>query len=307
MTENAETRLTEYPKVSIGLPVYNGEQVIRKRLESLMRQSYSNFELIISDNASTDTTSSTCQEYVKKDPRIRFFQQKKNMGGMWNFNFVLKEAKCEYFVWASADDLWHPEFIQKNMEILIKKKEFVGSVTKEKFLISKDYHSHSRIRRYLRKKIISRRPNLFPIRGSYYRKVRSVLKSKPSNIMYGVVRTNALRKSVTEERFQGDEWSYILNIIRFGDFYEIEKFMLYRTEHGISWDGILKTSRKFNNNFYGIIFPNYPLTAWCAKNLGKKVFLKNLDQFILFNLEGMLAILFEVFLIIKNKLFGNES
>jgi len=71
------------PKVTIGLPVYNGEKFIRKNLDSLLSQSYPYFELIISDNASTDSTSSICKEYEKKDKRIRYIRQKKNMGAVF--------------------------------------------------------------------------------------------------------------------------------------------------------------------------------------------------------------------------------
>ena len=80
------------PKISVGIPVYNGEKFIRKSIESVLRQTYRNFELIISDNASTDSTSDICTEFLTKDSRIKFVRQDKNMGPIWNFNFVLSTS-----------------------------------------------------------------------------------------------------------------------------------------------------------------------------------------------------------------------
>ena len=100
-------------KLSIGIPVFNSEKSIRKCLDSLLCQTFSDFEIIISDNASTDNTSNICKEYQNKDSRIKFFQQKSNIQIIGNFNFVLNESNTEYFMWAAADDIWHPEFIKK--------------------------------------------------------------------------------------------------------------------------------------------------------------------------------------------------
>jgi len=93
-------------KVSIGLPVYNAEKFIEKRIESILNQSFTDFELIISDNASTDNTSQICNEFSKKDGRIRYIRQPKNMGAILNYKFVLQQAHEKYFAWASADDFW---------------------------------------------------------------------------------------------------------------------------------------------------------------------------------------------------------
>ena len=80
------------PRISIGMPVYNGEKFIRKCIESVLQQTHRNFELIISDNASTDSTSKICEEYLRKDNRITFVRQNKNMGQNWNFNFLLGKS-----------------------------------------------------------------------------------------------------------------------------------------------------------------------------------------------------------------------
>ena len=84
----------KFPLVSIGMSVYNGEKYIRQTLNSLLNQTYKNFELIISDNASTDETKKICEEYAKREKKIKYIRQKENMGATYNFKFVLEQAKC---------------------------------------------------------------------------------------------------------------------------------------------------------------------------------------------------------------------
>ncbi len=105
-------------KVSIGMPVYNGEPFIREAIESLLAQNYTNFELIISDNASTDFTDAICREYAAKDARIRYVRQPENRGGIANFLFVLNEAVGEYFMWAAADDWWSQDWLSALVPLL---------------------------------------------------------------------------------------------------------------------------------------------------------------------------------------------
>jgi glycosyltransferase involved in cell wall biosynthesis len=106
------------PLVSIGLPVYNGEKFIRRALESLISQSYEHFEIIISDNASTDRTPEICREYMTRDKRIRYLRNPKNIGALSNFKRVLELAQGDYFMWAADDDFWLPDFIKTLLEEL---------------------------------------------------------------------------------------------------------------------------------------------------------------------------------------------
>jgi len=116
------------PKVTIGLPVFNGEKYVQNALTSLLSQTFSDFELIISDNASTDSTQMICEEFANKDKRIKYFRQKNNIGIFHNYKFVLKQASCDYFQWAAADDLWNPEFLEKNICILENDDTLIGSI-----------------------------------------------------------------------------------------------------------------------------------------------------------------------------------
>jgi len=93
------------------MPVYNGEPFLAQALDSLLAQSFGDFELIISDNASTDRTQSICESRRQQDPRIRYFRQAVNKGPNRNFDFVLRQATGKYFMWAAHDDLWDREWI----------------------------------------------------------------------------------------------------------------------------------------------------------------------------------------------------
>jgi glycosyltransferase involved in cell wall biosynthesis len=99
------------PLVSIGMPIYNGENYIRRAMDSLLAQDYQNFELNISDNASTDGTWEICQEYAARDSRIKLAANERNLGIRANFQIVLDRARGKYFMWAAADDYWYPAFI----------------------------------------------------------------------------------------------------------------------------------------------------------------------------------------------------
>ena len=120
------------PKVSIGMPVYNGAKFIRKALDSLITQTFTDFELIISDNASTDQTKKICKQYVAKDQRIRYSRQTENKGVAFNFNFVLEQAEGEYFMWAACDDLCEHNYITELVECFQHDESLVlcGSDTK---------------------------------------------------------------------------------------------------------------------------------------------------------------------------------
>lgn len=104
-------RNSKLPKVSIGMPVYNGEKFIRRALDSLLDQTFTDFELIISDNASTDETRQICLEYAAKDKRVCYHRNDINVDGIVNFNRVLNLAIGQYFMWAAYDDKWEPSFV----------------------------------------------------------------------------------------------------------------------------------------------------------------------------------------------------
>jgi glycosyltransferase involved in cell wall biosynthesis len=101
------------PRVSIGLPIYNGARFLAGAIESVLKQTYEDFELILSDNASTDATADICKEFMARDSRIRYHRQDHNIGAGPNHNFCVRQATGEYFRWASDDDLMEPDYLAK--------------------------------------------------------------------------------------------------------------------------------------------------------------------------------------------------
>jgi glycosyltransferase involved in cell wall biosynthesis len=99
------------PAVSIGMPVYNGARFIQEALDSVLAQTYADFELIISDNASTDGTEAICRKYASKDTRVTYIRQPANAGSCSNFNYVLEHARGTYFTWLAHDDCLDPSFL----------------------------------------------------------------------------------------------------------------------------------------------------------------------------------------------------
>lgn len=107
-----------HPRVSVGMPVYNGARYLPGAVEAFLAQTFEDFELIISDNASTDRTAEIAAGFAARDPRIRYFRQSKNIGGAANFAFVLSEARGDYFQWAAHDDLWRPFWLERAVDAL---------------------------------------------------------------------------------------------------------------------------------------------------------------------------------------------
>jgi glycosyltransferase involved in cell wall biosynthesis len=105
------------PRVTIGLPVYNGARYLADAIDSLLLQSFSDFELIISDNASTDETGAICQAYAARDARIRYVRQPENIGAIGNFAYVLDQAVGDFFMWATHDDRRDPHFLEFALQV----------------------------------------------------------------------------------------------------------------------------------------------------------------------------------------------
>ena len=118
------------PKVSIGMPVYNGGKYIQEAIESLISQTHRNIEIIISDNDSNDETADICIRYSHMDSRIIYIKQEKNLGPWRNFEFVLLNSKSEFFMWAPADDTWNKNHIELCLDLLIREKTAVAVITK---------------------------------------------------------------------------------------------------------------------------------------------------------------------------------
>jgi len=281
--------------VSIGLPVYNGEKFLKKRLENILNQTHENIELIISNNHSNDRTAEICKKYESKDIRIKYYFQEKQISITKNFNFVLEKSTGKYFAWASADDILEPIFIEKNLEILEQNKQIVcssGQVESfgERTDFLKENKSESKISSW-RKKIIRKNARLKNVstRGSYEENVRLFLKLRGhEQIFYGLFRTNQLKKMMVYDLTCTFDWAILLNGLKFGNYHVIEETHMHRYDGGISSRGLFNMRKKLNLNLVDTIFMNGKFVLWCWKNLEKKIFLKNLDCFVRAIFDGFL-------------------
>jgi glycosyltransferase involved in cell wall biosynthesis len=113
------------PKVSIGIPVYNGGPFFAECLESVARQTFGDFEVIISDNASTDETADVARSFVERDGRFTYVRSETNRGAAANWNRVVELAHGTYFKWLAADDLVEPTYIERCVAVLDEEPDVV--------------------------------------------------------------------------------------------------------------------------------------------------------------------------------------
>jgi glycosyltransferase involved in cell wall biosynthesis len=131
---SCKTMETHKPRVSIGMPVYNGERFINEALDSIIAQSFEDFELIISDNASTDRTEEICRTYLARDKRIRYVRNETNIGVYRNCNHVFQLCSGEYFKLACADDVCCRDLIERCLGVLDSHPSVVLAYPKTRFI-----------------------------------------------------------------------------------------------------------------------------------------------------------------------------
>src|SRR5262245_48603442 len=122
------------PRISIGLPVYNGDRFLGEALDCLLSQTFEDFELIVADNASTDETPVICRAYAAADKRVRYVRNEVNIGAYRNFNKVFQLASGKYFKWAAADDVCHKELLARCLSVLETDSSVVAAYAKARFV-----------------------------------------------------------------------------------------------------------------------------------------------------------------------------
>lgn len=126
MEDKKDMQNKHIPKVSIGMPVYNGERYLAGAIESILSQTYQNWEILVSDNASTDDTPKIIANYMAQDSRIKYIRQSKNIGGLFNWEYVRNKANSEkYFLWHADDDMHHPRFLEVTVDLLERNPDMV--------------------------------------------------------------------------------------------------------------------------------------------------------------------------------------
>ena len=207
------------PRLSVGLPVYNGANYLAESLEALLGQSYGDFELIISDNASTDSTPDICQHYAQQDSRIRYFRQPRNIGLAPNHNFAVEQARAELFKWASNDDLYARDLLERCVDALDGNPDVVlahswtamidgsGAVTKAT--------------EYPLATASPRAPERF----------RSLLFDDGGDDDGGVIRTKVLRQTAMKDSYHHADRTIIAELSLYGRFYQVPDWLYFRRDH----------------------------------------------------------------------------
>jgi glycosyltransferase involved in cell wall biosynthesis len=207
------------PHVTIGLPVYNGENYLGESLEALLGQSYEDFELVISDNASTDGTPNICRYYGKRDPRIRYIRQPQNIGLNPNHNFVIKQARGELFKMASHDDLYAVDLLKRCVEALDERPDLVVAHCQEAMI-----DNRGTVTKLLEYSVAADSPRA-PER------LRSMLFDGWDDYTYGVMRTSILRQTRLHGSHHFADRTINTELALYGPFYLVPEWLYFRRDH----------------------------------------------------------------------------
>ncbi|MDQ3000798.1 MAG: glycosyltransferase [Fibrobacterota bacterium] len=208
------------PKVTIGMPLYNGEKYLQNALECIRNQDFLDYEVIISDNASTDSTAEICRQFAAKNPKVSFHL---NIGAVPNFNFVFTKARGTYFIWLSYDDGWAPDYLRKCVSILDRNPSVVLCFSEVDFMDA-DGQSHEHEEFYgvgYNRLDASGKPLL--------ERIRILIAETNWYAIYGMYRSDVLRKTRLGRPVFGWDVHLTLEILLLGEIYIIpKKLMRYR-------------------------------------------------------------------------------
>ncbi|MFF0271255.1 glycosyltransferase [Kribbella sp. NPDC004536] len=203
----------------MGLPVYNGQRYLGEALDSLLAQSFTDFELIISDNASTDGTEEICRRYADQDPRIRYIRQPRNIGATPNHNFVVDEARGEYFKFAAHDDLYGRDLLARCVEALDAHPDVVLShadmaIIDETGTIVRNYDY-----------------TLATGSADPKERFRGLVVTDGADDEYGVIRTQVVRSIRRKDSYHHGARPWIAELAFRGRFHQVPELLYFRRDH----------------------------------------------------------------------------
>jgi glycosyltransferase involved in cell wall biosynthesis len=214
------------PRLSVGLPVYNGEKYLAESLDDLLGQSYEDFELIISDNDSTDGTSDICLQYAKEDSRIRYVRRLRNVGAIPNHTYVFNQSHGELFKWVSADDRYARDLFQSCVDALDEYPDVVlahswtgaidrtGAVTQaHQYPLATDSPRAP----------VRFRSMLFGT-GDDYGVIRA-------DDQYGVMRADVLRRVAPQGSYYHSDRTLMTEVALHGPFHQVPDWLYFRRDH----------------------------------------------------------------------------
>ncbi|MFQ5769233.1 MAG: glycosyltransferase family 2 protein [bacterium] len=210
-------------QVSIGLPVFNGETYLQVALDSLLVQTYTDFELIISDNGSSDRTQEICREYASNDRRIRYYRNERNQGAAWNYNHVFHLSSGKYFKWAAHDDMCAPTFLEKCVEKLEENPAIV--LCYPKTIIIDEGGNH--VKPYFDNlSLTATKPSE---RFKYFH--RSLRRVGERNAIFGLIRADILKESALIGSYVSSDTILLGELALRGEFFEVPEYLFFRRDH----------------------------------------------------------------------------
>lgn len=247
------------PRLTIGIPVYNGENYLAETLDAILAQTFENFEVLIADNASTDGTEAICRAYVEKDPRVRYHRQPQNLGAAPNYNDVYHRSLGEYFKWSAHDDLIEPTFLEECVSVLDEHSEYVVACTMFDSIDSEGAHiGDGQPRPGLSSGEVSNR-----IRTSIY----PYRKGGASDaVIFGLIRRSALDRTRLHGSYTGSDRTILLELALLGPAFEVPEPLFHNRDHPTRsiriGRGVLKRGHHreawFDTQRAGlIVFPNW--------------------------------------------------
>jgi glycosyltransferase involved in cell wall biosynthesis len=207
------------PRLTLGMPVYNGERFLEQSLDALLAQTYTEFELIITDNGSSDRTSEIAKHYEAVDPRVRYFRHDQNRGSTFNHNFAVEQARGELFKWVSDDDLYAPELLERCIDALDSRPELSLAHSWTAFI-----DEEGKITERARYGLITDVPD--PVE-----RFRSVLYTDGGDDMYGVIRMLVLRQIAPFNSYHWADRTFMAEIALHGPFHNEAEFLYFRRDH----------------------------------------------------------------------------
>lgn len=236
------------PRVSIGLPVFNGENFLEEALESLLSQTYQDFELIISDNASTDKTREICEAYAVKDRRIQYYRNETNCGAARNYNLVFELATGDYFKWASHDDVCGPTYLERCVEILDVYPSVALCYPKTVMIDEGG------------KKIRNCEDNLHLQSSTPHDRLRQFVKRvNLCNPVFGLIRSSSLKNTGLIGPYIASDYTLLIELCLQGKFWEVPEHLFLRRDHERNTRRLplLECAKWWNPDYYGVLH-NYP-------------------------------------------------
>lgn len=217
MADSHDKATAVAPKVTIGMPVYNGQMYLAETIDSVLAQTFTDFELVICDNASTDATGEICRKYAATDHRIRYFRNETNIGSVLNHRRTLELARGKYFRWGSANDLCRPALLERCVATLDSNPGVAvafGLTT----IIDDDGRDVSEYDRHLH--LVDPKPADRFIR--YVKEVGYI------NQFAGLVRTDAMRRARPLGDYIASDIVLLAELTLQGEFFEIQEPLFKR-------------------------------------------------------------------------------